>query len=327
MPRRRSPSILWGGGTVAVLLLIAATTPWLAPYDPAEQLDPPAGRNRPPGTVLAAVHLADGAWRLADRVRRTPAGLELERLGQVQDLPAAQVLNLTANGVADRRLFVLGSDRFGRDLLSRLLHGARISLAVGLVAAFISLTLGVFVGSAAALGGGVIDAVLMRFVDSLLAFPYLFLLLGASAFFHPGTGTTILILGCTAWAAISRLTRAEIVSLKHREFILAARAMGQHPLATLWRHLLPNAFTPVLIQATLLIGVLILLESSLSFLGMGIQPPTPSWGNLVSEGTNALVQTWWLATFPGAAIAVTVIAFNLLADGLRDTFDPRSNDG
>jgi len=309
---------------VAALVLVAIAAPWLAPYDPAEQLDPPAGHNRPPGTVLAAIHLADGVWRLADRARRTRDGLELERLGQVQELPAAQVLNLTANGVADRRVFLLGSDRFGRDLLSRLIYGARVSLAVGIVAAFLSLTLGVVVGSAAALSGPAIDAVLMRLVDALLAFPYLFLLLGAAAFFHPGTATTILILGCTAWAAISRLTRAEIASLKQREFILAARAMGQHPLATLWRHLLPNAFTPVLIQSTLLIGTLILLESSLSFLGLGIQPPTPSWGNLVSEGTNALVQAWWLATFPGAAIAVTVIAFNLLADGLRDTFDPRA---
>ena len=130
-------------------------------------------------------------------------------------------------------------------------------------------------------------------------------------------------LGSTAWMGISRLTRAELLSLKNREFAVAARAMGQHPLAILWRHLLPNAFAPVLIQATLLIGSLILLESSLSFLGLGIQPPTPSWGNLIAEGHDVLVQAWWIATFPGAAIAMTVIAFNLLADGLRDVLDPR----
>ena len=122
---------------------------------------------------------------------------------------------------------------------------------------------------------------------------------------------------------ISRLTRAELLSLKHREFAIAARAMGQHPLAILWRHLLPNALTPVLLQAALLIGNLILLEASLSFLGLGIQPPTPSWGNLIAEGQDVLVQSWWIATFPGAAMAVTVIAFNLLADGLRDVLDPR----
>jgi peptide/nickel transport system permease protein len=126
---------------------------------------------------------------------------------------------------------------------------------------------------------------------------------------------------------ISRLTRAEILGLRQRDFITAARAMGQHPLAILWRHLLPNAFSPLLIQATLLVGNLILAESSLSFLGMGIQPPIPSWGNLVSEGREVLLQSWWVATFPGAALAVTVIAFNLLADGLRDLLDPRQTGG
>jgi peptide/nickel transport system permease protein len=308
---------------VAVLLLVAALAPWLAPYDPAEQLDPPASLYRKPGTALAAVHLANGGWRVADRVRRTPDGLEIERRGQVEILPAAQVQNLTADGVADRRVFVLGSDRFGRDILSRMLYGARVSLAVGLIAMALALTLGIALGSAAALGGRLVDALVMRSVDALLSFPWLFLMLALSVFLRPGTATTVAILGFTGWTGISRLMRAEILSLKNREFVLAARAVGQHPLAILWRHLLPNAFTPALIQATLLVGNLILVESSLSFLGMGIQPPLPSWGNLISEGREVLTYAWWVAVFPGAAIALTVIAFNLLADGLRDTLDPR----
>ena len=308
---------------VAVLLLLAAAAPWLAPSDPDEQLDPPAGLFRPPGTVMAAVHLADGGWRLAERIRRTPAGLEIERLGRQETLPAAAVQNLTPHGVADRRVFLLGSDGFGRDMLSRMLYGARVSLAVGLLAVALALTLGIALGAAAALGGWLVDALVMRGVDALLSFPWLFLMLALSALFRPGTSATVAILGLTAWMGISRLTRAEILSLKNREFVVAARAIGQRPLAIFWRHLLPNAFTPVLIQATLLIGVLIVVESSLSFLGMGIQPPVPSWGNLISEGRPVLLQAWWVATFPGAAIAVTVIAFNLLADGLRDTLDPR----
>jgi peptide/nickel transport system permease protein len=322
--RRPAPTLIWGATMAAILVLIALAAPLLAPYDPAEQLDPPAGRYRPPGTVLAAVHLVDGGWRLADRVRRTPEGLEIERLGRMETLPATQVANLTPDGVADRRVFLLGSDKFGRDLASRMLYGTRVSLAVGLLSVALALTLGVVVGSAAAVGGRLADAVIMRGVDALMAFPFLFLFMALAAFLHPGPILIILILGGTSWTVISRLIRAEMLSLQNREFILAARALGQSPFAILWRHLLPNAFTPALLRATLQIGDMILLESSLSFLGLGLQPPIPSWGNMISEGQEVLLQAWWVATFPGAALTLTVIAFNLLADGLRDTFDPRA---
>lgn len=327
MPRgfwRRSPSFLWGGGLIVLLVVTALAAPLLAPYPPDEQLDPPAGSYRPPGTALAAVHLQDGSWRLADRVRRTPGGLEIERLGAAETLPAAEVLNLTPGGVADRRLYLLGSDRFGRDLLSRILYGARVSLAVGIFSVLLALTLGVAVGSAAALGGRWVDSLLMRAVDAIIAFPWMFLMIALAAFFRPGTVAIVALMGSTGWMGISRLLRAELLGLKTRDFVTAARALGQRPLAIFWRHLLPNAWTPVIIQAVLLIGNLILLESALSFLGLGIQPPTPSWGNLISEGHDVLVEAWWIATFPGAAIAVTVIAFNLLADGLRDLLDPRA---
>jgi peptide/nickel transport system permease protein len=328
-PWRRSPSILWGGGLIVLLILTALAAPLLAPYPPDEQLDPPAGSYRPPGTTLAAVRLQDGSWRLADRVRRTPAGLEIERLGAAEALPAAEVLNLTPGGVADRRLYLLGSDRFGRDLLSRMLYGARVSLAVGMLSVLLALTLGVAVGAVAALGGRWVDFLLMRAVDAIIAFPWMFLMIALAAFFRPGTAAIVALMGSTAWMGMSRLLRAEILSLKSRDFVIAARALGQHPLAIFWRHLLPNTWTPVVIRATLLIGELILLESGLSFLGLGIQPPTPSWGNLIAEGQDVLVQAWWIAAFPGVAIAVTVIAFNLLADGLRDLLDPRaqSNEG
>jgi peptide/nickel transport system permease protein len=329
MPRRRPlpSSLVWGGGLVLALLLTALAAPLLAPYDPIEQLDPPAGLYRPPGTSLAAVHLADGSWRLADRARRTPSGLEIQRLGSIETFPAGQVLNLTPGGVADRRLFLLGSDRFGRDLLSRILYGARVSLAVGLIAAALALTLGVAVGSAAATGGRLVDGLLMRGVDSLLAFPWIFLLLALVSLLQPGLTATVVILGSTSWMWISRLTRAEILSLRQRDFVTAARAMGQHPLAILRRHLLPNALTPVLIRTALQVGNLILTESSLSFLGLGVQPPLPSWGNLIAEGRDVLLQSWWVATFPGAMLALTVIAFNLLAEGLRDLLDPRRTGG
>ncbi|HSN85331.1 MAG TPA: ABC transporter permease [Thermoanaerobaculia bacterium] len=319
-------TLFWGGALAALLILVAAAAPLLAPYDPAEQLDPASAAFRPPGTKLAAVHLADGGWRLADRVERTETGLVLTRRGRTEELPASGVLNLTPEGVADRRAFLLGSDKFGRDVLSRLLYGTRISLAVSVISVLLALTLGVAVGSAAALGGPFVDTLLMRGVDALLSFPSLFLLIAIAALVDPGLWSMVVILGSLSWTTISRLIRAEILGLKNREFIVAARALGQHPLVILWRHLLPNAFTPVLIQTVLLMGSLILTESSLSFLGLGIQPPTPSWGNMISEGREALSFAWWIAVFPGAAIALAVIAWNLLGDGLRDALDPHSRD-
>lgn len=321
----RLPAALrWGIGLCSLLILAGLAAPLLAPYDPAEQLDPVAARFRSPGTVLAAVRLADGGWRLADRAERTPDGLVLERLGRTETLAAAEVANLTADGVADRRVFLLGSDKFGRDLLSRVLHGGRISLAVGLLSVSLALTLGLSVGSAAALGGPVVDALLMRTVDAAQAFPWTFLVILLSALFTPSTGALIVVLGAGSWMMISRLTRAELIGLRRREFVAAARAIGQTPLRILTRHLLPNALTPVMIRAAVMIGNLILLEASLSFLGLGIQPPTPTWGNMIAEGREALYNAWWIAVFPGAALAVTVIAFNLLADGLRDLLDPKS---
>lgn len=323
--RRPAPTLLWGGTLAGLLVVAALAAPLLAPYDPAEQLDPPAGLYRPPGTVLPAVHLAGGGWRLADRVRRTAGGLEIERLGSVETLASDEVANLTAGGVADRRVFLLGSDKFGRDLASRMVYGTRVSLAVGLLSVALSLTLGVIVGSAAATGGRLADALIMRGVDALMAFPYLFLMMAVAAFLRPGPVLIVVILGVTSWMTISRLIRAEILSLQNREFILAARALGQSPFAILWRHLLPNAYTPAVIRATLLIADIILLEASLSFLGLGLQPPIPSWGNMIAEGQEVLLQAWWVATFPGAALALTILAFNLLADGLQDTFDPRAD--
>ncbi len=320
----RNRSLLWGAVLAGVLGLIAAVTPWLAPYDPDEQLDPAAASYRPPGTSLAAVRLEDGTWRLADRIERIPEGVRIDRLGRTEILASGQVLNLTPDGVSDRRFFLLGSDKFGRDLWSRMLWGGQISLAIGLLAAVLSLVLGVAIGATAALGGRWVDTVLMRIVDAFLALPWIPLLVTLSALFRPKTTALVVILAAAAWMMISRLARAEILSLKEREFVLAAQAIGVGPFAIFWRHLLPNAFTPVLIQATLLVGQMILVESGISFLGMGVQPPTATWGNLVAEGRESISWAWWISTFPGAAISIAVISFNLLGDGLRDVLDPRT---
>lgn len=312
---------------MALLAAVALCAPLLAPHDPVHQIDPAAARYRPPGTSLAVVELADGRTLLADAVRRTAEGLEVVRLDQRTTYPEGAVTNLTPDGVEGRWRFLLGTDGYGRDILSRMLFGARVSLAVAGLAVGLALTVGLLVGSAAATGPRALDAVLMRVVDGLLAFPWLFLVLMLTALFRPSLALVVVILGATSWMGISRLVRAEILSLKRREFILAARGLGLRPARVLLRHLLPNAINPVMVQGTLGVGDVILAESALSFLGVGVQPPTPSWGNMVAHGQSVLVTGWWVATFPGLAIVVAVLAFNLLGDRLRDALDPRTETG
>jgi peptide/nickel transport system permease protein len=314
---------LAGGALLALLVVLALAAPLVAPADPAEQLDPVAGRYLPPGSRRVALVFADGRSLLAESAERRGEELVVRRLGRSERHPAAKVVNLGSDGRPAEHRFLLGTDRFSRDVWSRVVWGARLSLAVGLLAVALAITFGVAVGATAAVGGPVVDAVLMRAVDAFLSIPRLFLILALVALFQPGIVAVVVILGATGWMRVSRLVRAEILGLREREFILAARGVGLTPWKILTRHLLPNALTPVVVEAGLLVGDVILAESTLSFLGLGVPPPAPSWGNLIAEGSDRLTDAWWLATFPGIAIVLAVIAFNLLADGLRDALDPR----
>jgi len=220
----------------------------------------------------------------------------------------------------------LGTDDLGRDVLVRILYGARISLLVGFVAVGIATFIGILLGALAGYYGRWIDAVIMRFVDIMLCFPAFFLILAVIAFLEPSSWNIMIIIGLTGWMGVARLVRAEFLSLRERDFVQAVRALGARDGRIIFRHILPNALSPVLVSATLGVAGAIQTESALSFLGIGVQPPTPSWGNMLIAGKQTLGSAWWLSVFPGLAILVTVLGYNLLGEGIRDALDPRIKD-
>ena len=218
-----------------------------------------------------------------------------------------------------------GTDELGRDVLTRVIYGARVSLKVGFVAVGIAVLIGTAVGLVAGFYGGWLDSLLMRLVDIMLCFPTFFLILAVIAMLEPSIWYIMIIIGLTGWMGVARLVRAEVLTLREREFVLAARGLGASDLRIIVHHILPNALSPVLVTATLGVAGAILTESALSFLGIGVQPPTPSWGNILTAGKDYIEFAWWLSLFPGLAILITVLAYNLLGEGLRDALDPRLN--
>ncbi|MGQ9688844.1 MAG: oligopeptide ABC transporter permease [Desulfobaccales bacterium] len=217
----------------------------------------------------------------------------------------------------------LGTDPLGRDVLSRMIYGSQVSLKVGFVSVGLATLIGLMVGALAGYYGGWVDLVLMRFVDLMLCFPSFFLILAVIALLEPSIWNIMVVIGVTSWMGVARLVRAELLSLKERDFVLAARALGASDLRLMVRHLLPNALAPVMVSATLGVAGAILTESALSFLGLGVQPPTPSWGNILTAGKDNIEIAWWLSVFPGLAILITVMSYNLLGEGIREAIDPR----
>jgi len=267
------------------------------------------------------------------RLRRSPGamiGLVLIVLLLLMALTADLI---TSQGIDDQDLrkgllvpggeFPLGTDEFGRDMLSRIIHGSRVSLQVGIIATVISAMVGISLGAVAGYFGGRIDYVIQGMVDISWAFPTILMAIFLIAVLGPGLTNVMIAVGLVYWGGFARVVRGQVLSLREWEFVTAARAIGARDRSIMFRHIVPNILSPVIVMATLMMGDAILIEATLSFLGMGAQPPTPSWGSILASGRSYLILAPWVTMFPGVAIMLTVLGFNLLGDGLRDALDPR----
>lgn len=301
------------GASVAVLIAGCVVGPLVLRPPPP---DPVVGALQPPLTTVTALALDDGTTVVAPAVDETPDGLVATGAGRRRVVDPGRVVATT------RHRLWLGSDRFGRDLLHQLLVGGRISLAVAALSLALAVAIGGTVGLAAATGGRVVDAVLMRGVDAFLAFPLLFLMILAAAVLRPDPLLLVLLLGGTSWMGVARLVRGQVLSLRARPFIAAARVSGSpwHRIA-LW-HYAPNLVGPISQDTALRMGDLVLAEATLSYLGLGVPPSVATWGSMVAQGHRALPEGWWLAVFPGVAIALLVIGLALIGDALQRLTEP-----
>lgn len=299
----------------------------------SQSLDTGSGERPADLDTEGAMRARASVWQQFRRHRLAVLGLAVLTLLIIGALGAPLLrhdpytVDLTAYREAPSSTHLLGTDTTGRDTLSRLLYAGRVSLSVGIVAVGIYVVIGVILGSVAGFYGGWVDGVIMRMVDVVIAFPALIIIITAVSVFGPSLFNLMLVIGLLQWPLIARLVRGELLSLRERDFVLAARSIGAKPNRLIFRHLLPNTVAPIIVAATFGVAQAILLEASLSFLGLGVQPPTPSWGNMLNaaQSLTVLESMLWLWVPPGIMIAMAVLAINFMGDGLRDALDPRTD--
>ncbi len=307
----------WGAWMVAAAIVALVTFPLLRPprirdesAGPWRMITRRFRQNRSACTALGIVLTLYIIAALAPALAPYPPNAQPDPI-------AMQVL---APSVAH----LMGTDLASRDVFSRVLHGARVSLAIGLLAVLLSITVGTIYGAVAGFIGGKTDAVMMRIIDAFLSIPRILLLIMVTALWGQlSILLLVLLIGMTGWFGVSRVVRAEVMAVSARDFVISARSLGASRLRVLSRHVLPNVLSPVIVAATLGIGNVIILETGLSFLGLGVQPPQPSWGSIIQDGAQQVSANWWISVFPGLAIVTTVMAFNAVGEGLRDAIDPR----
>ena len=288
---------------------------------------------RPPAPASDAA----GPWRLAFRRFRRHRGARFA-LGVIVALyvvaalapflapypPNKPIEILSMTGRPPSTSNLLGTDLISRDVLSRIIYGARISLSIGLLAVLLSITVGTLYGAVAGFVGGLTDTIMMRIIDALLSVPRILILIAVTALWdRVSLPALIILIGLTGWFGVSRIVRGQVMALSTRDFVISARSLGADSWRVLGRHILPNVLSPVIVAATLGVGNVIILETGLSYLGLGVQPPQASWGSIILDGSEQVNAAWWISLFPGLAIVMTVMAFNAVGDGLRDALDPR----
>lgn len=309
---RKNKLALTGGSIIILLIFIAFSAPFLANDKPIvmelnHKLYFPGIFSYPQLWNFDYSTIQQKAqWVIFPLIRYSPYGNDLN-----------QIL------VPPRKEHLLGTDEDGRDVLVRIIYGARVSLMVGFLSVGLAVLIGVYIGAMAGYYGGWIDNLVSRFIEIMMCFPTLFLVLTVMVFLEPGIDKIMIVIGITSWTGIARLVRGEFLKTKTQEYVLAARTMGLKDRQIIFLHILPNSLAPVLVSATFGIAGAVLMETALTFLGFGVQIPTASWGEILSQGEKYIQLGWWLATFPGIAIFITVFAYNILGEGLRDALDPR----